>query len=150
MAEALDLEHSAVGCEPDLPQLWEIVQASADPEVVSVIDRRLGSQCPVFLVILLDALDARVLVIDVQGWGDVMGDHPGAELPPRLASDLAIEDELHLLRAAEIEVLTDHLLEEQAAVPRAIEHLGGGELRLQDRDIVTVAGLAVRSSEGVR
>jgi hypothetical protein len=40
------------------------------------------------------------------------------------ARDPALEDELHLLRAAEIEVLADHLFEEQPAVGRAIEHLG--------------------------
>src|SRR6201982_3527651 len=62
----------------------------------------------------------------------------------------ALEDEFDLLRAAEIEVLADHLLEEQATMHRSVEDLGGGELHLQDRDSVAVAGLALRASEGMR
>ena len=62
----------------------------------------------------------RVLVVDDQGWRD----DAGAESPRRPARGPAIEDQLHLLGSAEIEVLTDHLLEEQAAVLRLIEHLG--------------------------
>src|SRR5579863_3416686 len=109
MAQALDFEHSPIGRKPDLPQLGQIVQALANPEVVGVVDGCLGAQGPVFLVVLLDA---RVLVIDVQGWGHAMGDHPGAEPPLPTARYSAIEDQLHLLGAAEIEVLADHLLEE--------------------------------------
>ena len=93
--------------------------------------------------------DARVLVIDVQGWGDIVRDHPGAEAGFRIARDPAIEDEFDLLGAAEIKVLADHLLEEQATVHRSVEDLGGGELCLQNRDIIAVAGLAVRAREGM-
>ena len=59
------------------------------------------------------------------------------------ADDPAVEDQLHLVGAAEVEVLADHLLEEQAAVHRPVEHLGERELGLQDRDVVAVAGLPV-------
>jgi hypothetical protein len=80
-------------------------------------------------------LDARVLVIDVQGWGDVLGDHPGARAGSRTAWHPALEDEFDLLPVAKIEVLADHLLEEQPTMHRSVEDPGGGELRLQDRDI---------------
>ena len=66
------------------------------------------------------------------------------------ARDPAIEDELDLLGTAEVEVLADHLFKEQAAVHRPVEHLRGRELRLQDRDVVALAGLTVRRREGVR
>src|SRR6201988_2481114 len=147
VAQPLDLDQPLIGRKSDRAQLCKIVQAFADAEVVSVVYGRLGPQGSVFLVVLLDA---RVLVIDIQGWGDILRDHSGAKAGSRMARDPAIEDEFDLLRAAEIEVLADHLLEEQATVQRPVEDLGGGELRLQDRDIVAVAGLAVRSSEGMR
>ncbi len=51
-----------------------------------------------------------------------------------------VEDELHLIGSAQVEVLPDYLLEEHAPGLRAVEHLGEGELGLQDRDIVAVAG----------
>ena len=47
--------------------------------------------------------------------------------------DPSVEDQGHLTGAAEIEVLPDHLLEEDAPGHRRIEHLGEGELGLQDR-----------------
>src|SRR6202008_3335377 len=147
VAQPLDLDQALIGRKSDRAQLCKIVQAFADAEVVSVVDGRLGPQGPVFLVVLLDA---RVLVIDVQGWGDLLRDHPGAKAGFRRARYPGIEDEFDLLRAAEIEVLADHLLEEHATMQGSVEDLGGGELRLQDRDIVAVAGLAVRSSEGMR
>src|SRR5215471_3567984 len=146
VAQPLDFDEPLIGRKPDRAQLRKIVQAFADPEVISVVDGRLGPQGPVFLVVLLDA---RVLVIDVQGWGDILGDDPGAKAGLGMARDPAIEDEFDLLGAAEIEVLADHLLEEQTTVQRSVEDLGGGELRLQDRDIIAVAGLAVGSREGM-
>ena len=97
------------------------MQAFADAEVVSVVDGRLGPRGPVFLVVLLDA---RVLVVDVQGWGDILRDHPGAKAVSRMARYPAMEDEFDLLRAAKIEVLADHLLEEQATVHRSVEDPG--------------------------
>ena len=74
-----------------------------------------------FLVVLLDA---RVLVIDVERGRHVAGEDAGAPARRRAPRDLAIEDQLHLLGAAEVEVLADHLLEEQAAMDGLIEHLG--------------------------
>jgi hypothetical protein len=79
-----------------------------------------------------------------------VGYDPGTEPRLGVARYPSIEDELDLLGAAEVEVLADHLFEEQAAVHRPVEHLSGRELRLQDRDVVAVAGLAVRSGEGMR
>src|SRR5260370_15108442 len=54
---------------------------------------------PIFLLVIL--LDVRVLVIDVQGRSDVPGEDAGAEQPRRLTINLAVEDQLHLLRTAE-------------------------------------------------
>src|SRR3984893_16607776 len=147
VAQTLDVEQPSIGHKADLAQLRQIVQALADAEVIGVVDRSLGTQGPIFLVILLDA---RVLVVDIQGRSDVLGEDTGAKPPRGAAIDLAVEDQLDLLRPAEIEVLADHLLEEQSAVHRPVEHLRQGELGLQDRDVVAVAGLAIRPSERMR
>src|SRR6266481_729015 len=77
MAQPFDFEQPAIGRKADLAQLRQVVQALADAEVVAVVDGRLGTQGPIFLVILLDP---RVLVIDVQGRGDVLGDDAGAQI----------------------------------------------------------------------
>jgi hypothetical protein len=95
-------------------------------------------------------LDPGVFVIDVQGRSYVLRQDAGPEPPRRLAGDLAIEDQLDFLRASEIEVLADHLLEEQPAVQRPIEHLGQGELGLQDRDVIAVTGAAIGPGERMR
>ena len=49
---------------------------------------------------------------------------------------IAIEDQLHLVGAAEVEVLADDLLEEDAARDWPVQNLGQRELRLQDRQVV--------------
>ena len=79
-----------------------------------------------------------------------MSDDAGTEAARRAIRDLAIEDQLNLLWTSKIEVLTDHVLEEQPAVGRSIEHLSQREFGLQDRDVVAVTGVAIRPGKGVR
>jgi hypothetical protein len=67
-----------------------------------------------------------------------------------LADDLAVEDEADLVRAADVEVAGDDLLEEDPAGDGLVEHLGEGELRLQDRQVVGVPGGDVLVGERVR
>ena len=64
---------------------------------------------------------------------------PGVRLLA-LADDAPVEDQLDLVRAADVEVVADHLLEEDPPGDRRVEHLGQGELGLQDRQVVAVAG----------
>src|SRR4029077_14978028 len=103
------------GCagEADLPQGGQIGQPPADVEVVGVVDRGLGPQRSSFLVVLLDR---GVLVVDIQVRRDVLGNHPSAKSAWRralaTAVDPTIEDQLHAVRTAEVEVVADDLLEE--------------------------------------
>src|SRR5438477_7622480 len=71
VTEALDFEKSAVRAEGDLAQFRQVEQSFADGEVVGVVDGRFGAQSALFLVILLDP---GVLVIDVQGGRDTLGE----------------------------------------------------------------------------
>jgi hypothetical protein len=88
-------------------------------------------------------LDARSFVVDVQRGRDALGEDAGAEAAGGPAGHAPVEDQGDLVGAADVEVLADDLLEEDAAGDRLVEDLGEGELRLQDGDVVAVAGLAV-------
>jgi len=94
-----------------------------------------------------------VLVVDVQARGDPHGDHPGAESAGggarAGAHEPAVEDQADLVGASNIEVIPDDLLEEDPSRGGLVEHLGQGELGLQDRDLIPVAGCVVGVGEGV-
>ena len=90
-----------------------------------------------------------MLVVDVQRWRHPLGEYPRAEPPWRPLRDPAVEDQLHRVGPAEVEVLADHLLEEDAAAQRSVQHLGQRELSLEDRDVVAKAGRAVLRGEGM-
>ena len=77
-------------------------------------------------------------------------DHTGAERRGRAPCDPPLEDEAHLLRSAEVEVVVDRLLEEGAPHARLVEHLGEADLGLHQGDRVLAAALAVRGRERPR
>lgn len=121
VTEALDFEQPAVRAEADCAQFRQVVQSFADGKVVGVVDPRVkpedrfGAQSALLLVILLDP---GVLVIDVEGGCDALGEDAGAEPSRGAPGDPAIKDQLDLVGPAEIEVLADHLFEKQPAVHR--------------------------------
>jgi hypothetical protein len=94
-------------------------------------------------------LDAGTLVVDVQGGNDALGDDPGAETAWRARVHASSEDQLHLAWSTDVEVFTNHLLEEQSACRWPVEHLGQGKLRLQNRELVAVSGPAIGGGVGV-
>jgi len=115
VTEALDFKQPAVRAEADFAQFRQVVQSFADGKVVGVVDRRFGAQSALLLVILLDP---GVLVIDVEGGCDALGEDAGAEPSRGAPGDPPIKDQLDLVGPAEIEVLADHLFEKQPAVHR--------------------------------
>ena len=114
---------------------------------MGIVDRRLGPQGAALLMILLDP---RTLVVDVQRRCYPLGDHAGAEPTRRLLGDPPLEDQLHVIGPADVEVLADHFLEEDAAGGGTVEDLGQGELSLKDRNVVAIAGCSILGREGVR
>ena len=60
------------------------------------------------------------------------------------------KDQLHVIGPADVEVLADHFLEEDAAGGGTVEDLGQGELSLKDRNVVAIAGCSILGREGVR
>ena len=113
-------------------QFREIFDAPADLEVAGIVDGRFGSKRLSLLVVLLDA---GLLVIDVQRRHHAIGDHTGTK-PARCApGDPSVKYQSHLTGAAEVEVLPDHLLEENASGHRRIEHLTPPARSITDTDI---------------
>jgi hypothetical protein len=62
----------------------------------------------------------------------------------------ARKDQLHGFWSAQIDVLSDDLLEKLPPMPRAIPNLSERKLRLQHREPVAIAGLSVGHRIGVR
>src|SRR3954447_4548527 len=147
MRNLLDVEQTPVGSKADLPQSRQVLQSLSNSEIASVVDCSLGAERASLLVILLDT---RVLVIDVEGRNNSIGDYARAEPTGSPLADLAIKDELHLAGAADVQVLPDHLFKEHPACHRAVQHLGQRKLGLQDRDLIAIASLAVRRGERMR
>ena len=100
--------------------------------------------------LLVVLLDARVLVVDVQRRDDPVGDDAGAIPRGGASVDAPVEDQLHVVGATHVEVLAQHLFEEDPSLRRSVEHLGPSELRLQNRDIVADAPLPVAGRERMR
>ncbi len=106
------------------------------------------------LQIIVVLLDPAVLVVDVQARDHPAGDDAGAEPArrgiPALADEPAGEDQRNLVRAADVQVVPDDLLEEDPPGHRPVQHLGQGELSLQDGQLIAVAGGDVPGGERVR
>ena len=95
-------------------------------------------------------LDPAVLVVDVQGWDHPLGDHARPEPTGGAPRDAPVEDELDLVGSSEVEMLADHLLEEDPPAQRSVQHLGQRKLGLEDRELVAVAGPLIVGGERVR
>src|SRR5262249_38845687 len=111
MTDALDVEQTSVGCKADLAEFFKIFDASANGEIAGIVDRRFGAKGLALLVILLDAA---LLVVDVERRHDALGDHPRAEPAGCAPGHLAVEHEAYLAGSADVQVLADDLLEEDA------------------------------------
>jgi hypothetical protein len=83
-----------------------------------------------------------------------VGDHPGAKRSGGgawpAAHQAAVKDQGDLIGSADVEVVADDLLEEHPPRHRLVEHLGQGELDLQDRQVVAVSRVAIGGGEWMR
>src|SRR5579875_672344 len=136
-----------IGLEADLPQAGQVVDSLADIEIWGAVDRGLGSQGSAFFVVLLDA---RSLIVDVQGRNHAIGNHPGSEQSGRTFGDPAVEDPLHLLGPADVQVFPNHFFEEDATGQWSVENLGEGKFDLENGELITIPGLTVARGERVR
>lgn len=147
MADLFDLEQTAIGLKPDLPQSGQVAQALADIEVTGVVDRGFSSQSAAFFVILLNA---RSLIVDVQGRNDTVGNYSSTKRSRCPSGDPSLKDQLDLFGAADIEVFANYLFEENPPTDRTVEHLCQRKFDLQDGKLIPVSSLPVFGREGMR
>src|SRR2546426_1015233 len=147
LRHALEGQQAVVDVPAQCPQARQVAQVATDLEVVGIIEGCLGAERLVELEVLLDA---SVLVIEAQAGLDAGSQHASAEVTWSVASDAALEEQLHPVGTADIEVVADHFLEEFAAVQGAIEDLGEADLHLENRKLVAHSHGAVGRGERMR
>ena len=92
------------------------------PRSTGLVECGLGTERPSFLEVLLDV---GFLVVQVELGAGAVGDDLGAEGPggAELAAlaDGPAEDDVHLVRAADVQVVADQLLEEDPPGQRPVQ-----------------------------
>ena len=151
LAGALCFQYAPVDRAGLVLELVQVGQPGVAGEVAGAVDDGLDPQRPALFQVLLDP---RVLVEDVHdhalvGRVDDRAVDGGAEGPGGVAADPAAEDDLDVLRAAEVKVVGDERLEEQPGPARGVEDDGPGDLDLPHRALPPVAGVAVRRPKGM-
>src|SRR6266516_5816260 len=117
-------------------QFGEVFQAAQDADVVGVVDDGLDPQRPAVFEVSLDAgvpvegVDDHAVVVPVDG---------GAEHALGDAADLPVEDDLRVVRAADVQVAGGQGVEERPGVPGGGEGDGLGDLDLAHGDVPPVA-----------
>src|SRR5207249_2950441 len=125
VADLLDLEQAAIRLETNSSPYRQVAQVLADIKVAGVVDGGFRAQGAAFFVILLNA---RSLVVDMEGRNHSVGDNPRAKWSGRAFRNPALKDELDLFGAANVEVLPDYFLAENPSAYRAVEPLGGSSI----------------------
>ena len=106
VAETLNFEKASGGLEADRPHRGRNTQPHAEVKVARVVEGRLRADADLgpsenpFEVLL----DAGVLVTDVQGGDHPQGQDPSARKAQPSLPHITVEDQLHLVGAAEVEV----------------------------------------------
>jgi hypothetical protein len=132
MAETFDFEKTSVGLKAELPQGRQVTQPFAEVKVTGVVNSRFcaGTDLGHSGNLLKVLLDTGAFVVDMQRWDHPGRQHSSAKLGRGFLGDSPVEDQLHLVGTAQIEVFTDDFLEENAAAQRTIQDLSQGELSL--------------------
>jgi hypothetical protein len=143
----LDVQQTSVGSKAKLPHRGKIDQSAAEAKIPGIVDDGFRPQGPAFLEVLLDPA---LLVVDVQRGHYPLGDDAGTKAARGVFAHPPVEDQLHVVGSAEVEVLADDLLEEDPSGDGAVQHLGQGALRLQDGEVVAIARRAVLRGKGLR
>ena len=131
VADAFGVQEAPVGRVAGLRHGGEVRQLFADAEVAWLIDGGLGAERSSFLEVLpvLGFLAGQVEVGAGAAGDDLGAEGPGGAELAALADGPA-EDDVHLVRAADVQVVADQLLEEDPPAHRPVQGHGRGELDL--------------------
>jgi hypothetical protein len=79
----------------------------------------------------------------MQAWVDAILNHACTEFSGRLLGHHPVEDQLHPVRPAQIQIVADNLFEELASAQRPVEDLRQTYFHLPDGQIPVVSGRAI-------
>jgi hypothetical protein len=109
-------------------------------KVIRIIDGGLSPKSSAFLKVLLDV---RLLELNVNAGVYPVGDDTGSELGGCSFGNLPLEEELHPIRTAKIDIFPDHFLEELTTSNRTIKNLGEACFNLPDTKPVEIAAQSI-------
>lgn len=91
-----------------------------------------------------------MLVVDMQRGSHALGDHPRSEWARGARADAPPENQLYVVGATEVEVLSDDLFKEHPAHHGSVQHLREAELGLEDRQPIAVSRPAIAGGKRMR
>ena len=88
-------------------------------------------------------LDSASFVVDVERGDHSIRDDSGTKTAGCASGDPAVENELHLLGATNVEVFSDNIFKENAARDGSVEYLREGQFDLENGELITVSGMSI-------
>src|SRR5207249_778211 len=119
--------HPSIDVIAQGPEVAQVGQPPSNAEIVGVIEGGLGAQGALLLEVLLDVA---AFVGDMQTGIDPRGDHASREAAGRGPGNLAWKQQLHLVGAAEVEIVTNDAFEELPPAERPVEDLRAADCQL--------------------
>jgi hypothetical protein len=106
VAERFDFEKTSIGLKADLPQPGQVPQPLAGVKITGVVHRGSGAGPDLGYSgnLLIVLLDTRAFVIDLQRWDPPSVSRRVRKRGRRSLADPPLEDQLHLVGTARIEV----------------------------------------------
>src|SRR5690349_23609462 len=137
LADPESIDHATVDVTGLRKDFRQMLQTAGHPEIGSVVDHGLDPECPPALEV---GLHPGMPEVRVEGDLVAAAQQPGPGPVRGWGADPAAEHNLHLLRAADVQVVGAQRLEEPTSMPRRGEHDGARDLDLAHGDVPPVAG----------
>ena len=118
--------------------------SAPDSEVLGIADHGFGAQRPPLFEVLLDP---GRFVITAQRGIDAFCQYPSPEWTRCRAVESPIKDQHDLIGPTYIEVIAKDPFKPHPASLRSVKHIGVGDLKLAEGQLVDIAGLPVRFSK---
>ncbi len=136
LADTESIDHAAVDVTRFDREFLQMLQSTQQPEVTGVIDHRLDPERTAALEV---GLDSGMPEVGIEGDLISGAQQPGAVATHRWPPHPPPEDDLHLLRTTDIDVVSAQRLKEPAGMTRRVEHDRARDLNLAHRDVPPIA-----------
>src|SRR5918912_2944773 len=118
-----------------LLQVRQVGDSLVDAKIIGVAEGCFRPQTTTFLEVLLQVT---LFVFDVETRAYSILNDTGPEAAWCHFADPLVEDQLHPVRAAKVQIVSDHFFEEFPAAHRAVEDLRQAYFPLPDRKLVLI------------